>query len=113
MNIFLVRGLSCIRGFVLACACLLASCTTTGDRQPRGDASETNDYSGQLFLAEARFILTKEQIVTGELGSRRVKDFYASLIDDGLTDDEITAGQVIAIRGAIKSASLRALATAS
>ena len=70
---------------------ILTSCTSTGETKS----------AGTLFLGAVSFILTKDQIVADQLGHYKMKDFYKSLLAEGVTDKEIDAGQVVAIQGSI------------
>jgi hypothetical protein len=94
------RSLLFNRAVVLSFACILSSCASISDTDSQGKPAEAK-FLGQLFLAEVSYILTKDQIILGELGYGRVKNLYSSLQREGLTDAEIDAGQVIAIRSAI------------
>lgn len=88
------------RILALLMAGLLSSCTTTGSTEFQRQTAETQ-YLDRLVLSEVSFILTKDQLVAGELGFARFKDFYGAVLAEGLTDAEIDAGQVIAIRWSV------------
>jgi hypothetical protein len=79
------------RIFVICILWILTSCASTGETRS----------AGTLFLGEVSFILTKDQIMADQLGHYTMKDFYKSLLAEGVTDKEIDAGQVVAIQGSI------------
>lgn len=79
------------RIFFICILWILPSCANTGGTRS----------AGTLFLGEVSFILTKDQIVADQLGYYKMKDFYKSLLAEGVTDQEIDAGQVVAIQGSI------------
>ena len=79
------------RIFVICILWILTSCASTGERRP----------AGTLFLGEVSFILTKDQIVADNLGYHKMKGFYNSILAEGVTDKEIDAGQVVAIKNSI------------
>lgn len=79
---------------------VLSSCALIGNSGTDHKALEAG-FIERLGLAEVSFILTKDQILAGELGFGRIKDLYPAVSGEGVTDVEIEAGQVIAIRGGL------------
>lgn len=89
-----------VRILVLILACLLAGCATNDQVQPQQEAREP-ESSECVLLAEVSFILTRDQVATGDLGFWRINNLYESLKSEGISDSEIDAGQVIAVRDLI------------
>lgn len=84
--------------FVLTCS--LAGCATNGKVQSQQEAREP-ESSERVLLAEVSFILTRDQVVAGELGFGRISNLYDFVRSEGLSDIDIDDGRVIAVRGSI------------
>lgn len=89
-----------VRTLVLMLTCSLAACATNDKVQSKQEAREA-ESNERLLLMEVGFVLTRDQIVAGELGFVRISNLYDSVKLEGLSDAEIDGGQVIAVRGSI------------